>query len=299
MGGYMSLHNTSTAFTDMELVNALPDLQSQVSYLGEFWWYWGLHASLDINGSGAPVVITDYPGPNDPQDCLGYHSVDGNYQPYAVIFAGLSNDRGESTTGVISHEVLEILADQQLNTVNLIEKTDGTGLIVYQEVCDPCESLYYEGPYGSIVSDFVLPGWWVPGYQFQVDFLGLIPGPLRVASGDYTPCREVTLSSQIAGDDAQLAINDAAVAVRDVVAAEFSARVDMLDRLQSRQGVARPQSTAAATAARKGPSGPTIAERRRQPAMQDAKITVVTREGIPKFGHRVGAQPGQETAAGN
>ena len=299
MGGYISLHNASTTFSDTELAYALPDLQSQVSYLGEFWWYWGLHASLDVNGYGAPIVIVDYPGPNDPQDGLGYHYIDGNYEPYAVIFAGLCRDLGKSTTGVISHELLEMLADQQTNTVNLIDNRDGTGFIVSQEVCDPCEvSLYYEGPSGSILSDFALPGWWVPGYQFQVDFLGVISGPLQVASGGYASYRTVTLSGlqQVGGAEAERDVSKAADALRNDVTAGRSSRADVVGQLQARRGVARPQSTAAGRAARER-CGPTIAERR-QPAMQDAKINVVTRENIPKFGQAVDAQLRGTTPAG-
>ena len=303
MGGYISLHNAATAFSDTELVSALPDLQAQVSFLGEFWWYWGLHASLDINGTGTPIVIVDYPGPNDPQDGLGYHYIDGNYQPYAVIFAGLCRDMGKSTTGVISHELLEMLADQQTNTVNLVDNGDGTGLIISQEVCDPCEvSLYYEGHNGSVLSDFALPGWWVPGYQFQVDFLDLLAGPLQVASGGYISYQTVTLSGpqEAAGDEVERDINKAAVAVRDDVAAGFSSRVDMVHQLQGRQGIPRLlQSTAAAAGGYTGPCVPTALQRRRQPAMQDAKVIVVRREDIPKFGHEVRAQPGGAIPARN
>jgi hypothetical protein len=303
MGGYVSLYNASTAFSDAELANALPDFQSQVSYGGEFWWYWGLAGYLDVNGSGMPIVIVDYPGPNDPQGALGYHYIDGNYQPYAVIFAGLCRDYGYSTTGVISHELLEMLADQQTDTVNLIDNGNGTGLIVIQEVCDPCEmSLYYEGPNGNIVSDFALPGWWVPGYPYQVDFLGAIPGPLQLASGGYTSYQTVTLSGwqQVFGDKAERDINKAADALRHQVAAAGNPRVDVIRQLQAGQQIRRPEPASAATSGNATRTGPTTAERRQQAAKQNVEITVVRRENVPKVGQELSAQLGEAAPlAGN
>src|SRR5437016_4145286 len=146
-GGYISFFNASTAFSNAELASALPDFQAQVR--NEFNWYWGLSAYLDINGGGSRIIIVDYPGQNDPPGALGYHYIDGNYQPYAVVFAGLCRDQGYPITGVISHELLEMMADQLVDTVNLYDYGNGNGVIVIQEVCDPCEmNLYYEGPNG-------------------------------------------------------------------------------------------------------------------------------------------------------
>ena len=285
-GGYISLFNSSTVFSDAELANALPDFQSQVS--NEFNWYWGLDAYLDINGWGTPIIIVDYPGPNDPQGALGYHFVDGNYQPYAVIFAGLCNDYGYSVTGVISHELLEMLADQEVDTVNLLDNGDGTGFIVIQEVCDPCEqSLYYEAPNGTVVSDFALPGWWVPGYPFQVDFLGAIPGPLTLASGGYISWQSVTLSGwqQSFGDKAEQEVAKAAAAFRDRIASSGNSRVDLVRRLQSEQGQpagARPSSSAPA-------QGQPSVDRRAQAAAPGGPApAVVKRSDVPQLN---GARP--------
>jgi hypothetical protein len=291
MGGYISLYNASTAFSDAELANALADFQSQTSVFGEFWWSWGLAAYLDINGAGMPLVVVDYPGPNDPQNALGYHYIDGNDQPYAVVFAGLCRDYGYSTTGVISHELLEMLADQETDTVDLIDNGDGTGFIVIQEVCDPCEmSLYYEAPNGSIVSDFVFPGWFVPGYPGQVDFLGVIPGPLQLASGGYISYEAVTLGGwqQAFGDQ----VERAADALRREVAAAGNPRVDVIRQLQVGQEIRQHERTPAAVGGNGGGSGPTGAERRQQPARQNPDITVVKREDVPKVGRELGAQLG-------
>ena len=272
-----------------------------MTYPGEYWWHWGLHAALDIGGGGTPIVITDYPGPGDPADCLGYHSVDGNYQPYAVIFAALTRDHCKPPTAVISHELLEMLADQSTSTVNLIDLGDGTGVIVDQEVCDPCESLYYEGPAGGLLSDFALPGWWLPGYQGTVDFLGLLQGPLRDASGGYFPCQTVIFTGgqqsgdadaqqssgadaqQSRGPDAAGVIDRAARALRAEADAAFSARAGVVDQLRARWVGTRLQHPPPTAGTAGGRPGPAALERRKQPARRAGPGTVIRRESIATF----------------
>ena len=296
-GGYISLYNGSTAFSDAELANALPDFQSQV--YNEFNWYWGLSAYLDINGGGSPITIVDYPGPNDPQGALGYHFIDGNYQQYAVIFAALARDNGYSVTGVISHELLEMMADQLVDTVNLYDFGDGTGIIVIQEVCDPCEmSLYYEGPNGNIVSDFALPAWWVPGDPNQVDFLGAIPGPLQLASGGYISYQNVTLSGwqQAFGDKAARDVTKAAETIRQAIASNGNPRVDVIRQLQLKGGAQQRQP--AYQGAKEGREEDISLQRRIQPARKTGKVTVVKRQDVPKVG-RIVEQPQRPVRRGS
>jgi hypothetical protein len=285
-GGYISFYNDSSVFSDAELANALPDFQSQVS--NEFNWYWGLNAYLDISGGGSPIIIVDYPGANDPQNALGYHYIDGNYQQYAVIFAGLCRDNGYPITGVISHELLEMMADQLVDTVDLYDYGDGTGVIVIQEVCDPCElNLYYEGPNGNIVSDFALPAWWVPGDPNQVDFLGALPGPWQLASGGYISYQNVTLSGwqQVFGDKAQKETAKVSDAIRSRVSSTGNPRVDVVRRLQLKGapdgGQQRRPVPAGARQAREGQQGVSL-ERRIQPLRHAGKITIVKRQDVPK-----------------
>jgi len=302
-GGYISFYNGSSVFSDAELQSALPDFQSQVS--NEFNWYWGLSAYLDINGWGSPIIVVDYPGPNDPPNALGYHYIDGNYQQYAIIFAGLCRDYGYSTTGVISHELLEMMADQLVDTVNLYDNGDGTGVIVIQEVCDPCElNLYYEGPNGNIVSDFALPAWWVPGDPNQVDFLGIIPGPFQLASGGYISYQDVTLSGwqQVFGAKAQQDMAKISERIRGQVAALGNPRVDVIRQLQFkgaqevtqlRRPVAARQGRQAQGRQQAQPQPQISIERRIQPARQAGDVHVVKQQDVPKV-----AKPGQPPQQG-
>lgn len=268
-GGYISFYNGSTAFSDAELASALPDFQSQVS--NELNWSWGLNAYLDINGWGMPIYITDYPGASDPQNALGYHWIDGNYQPYAVIFAGLCRDLGYPVTGVISHEMLEMLGDQLVDTVNLYDAGDGTGIIVIQELCDPCEmNLYYEGEGGTIVSDFALPAWWVPGDPNPVDFLGAIPGPWQLASGGYISYQYVTLGGwqQVSGDQAQQDIRKVGESLRNRIFESGAPRIELMRKLQAQ---AMSQGGQQSRAVQPGRTKPPIAGRNAEQPLQDER----------------------------
>jgi hypothetical protein len=173
----------SSTVSDSDLQSAINDLQTQVTK--DFAPQWGTDAVLDMDGYGWPITIQDYPGPNGPQGALGYHSMDSNYQPYAVVFAQLAMDKGVPWTGVASHELLELLADPLIDSTCFIDNGDGTGYIIAQEVCDPTEQLLYYEVGGTVVSDFALRGWFIPGYSGVVDFLGQVPGPLQLGSGDY------------------------------------------------------------------------------------------------------------------
>jgi len=257
-----------------------------VSHPGEFWWHWGLSASLDIDGMGSPIVITDYPGPGEP-DSLGYHSVDANNQPYGVVFAARCRDLGKPTSAIISHEMLEMLADQSTHSVNMIDLGNGTAMIISLEVCDACEGLYYEGPTGQLLYDFVFPTWFTPTAQGQVDFLGLLPGPLRESSGAPAAVQTVILTGPAPtdgdDDDANRAIGSAASAQRDELAASYDSRAGVVHQLRARSAGTRAAFPPPPYGAPSGRPGPKSLERRKQPVTPGRTPTVIRRENIPVF----------------
>jgi hypothetical protein len=310
-GGYISFFNDSTRFSDADLSNAIPDFQYQISF--EFNWYWGLDAFLDQNGYGTPVFIVDYPGPNDPQGALGYHYVDANYQPYAVIFAGLCEDYGYPVTGVISHELLELLADQLTDTVDLYDNGDGTGVIVLQEVCDPVEeNVYYEAPNGNIVSDFATPDWYAPGSPGPYDLLRVVPGAWQLASGGYVSYQYVTLSGwqQAFGDQ----VAKVAESSRHKQTSSGNPRTDVIRRIQAeRSGIGQRQPATVGggsqpnghakgqgkghgkgEAASQTQGGP--AQQRAQSAKKAGDLTVVSRQDVPVIPAQSQRRPSRQTA---
>lgn len=196
MAFYVSIQNNSAASRQADIDKLVPDIQAQLD--NEFGQAWGVAAAIDAGGGGWPVVINDYPGPNDPAGALGYHDVDQHGTPYAVIFAELALDNGVAWQSVLDHEVLEMLADPLVSSTAYIDDglNRGTGWIVYEEACDPCEALTYFGSVnGSPLSDFVFPQWYDAAYQGQVDFLGAIRGPLFLASGRYASANQIIQAS--------------------------------------------------------------------------------------------------------
>jgi hypothetical protein len=273
-GGYFSYFANSQNFSDAALQNLLPDLQSQVA--NEFNYYWGMYAYLDDSGTGNPVFIVDSTNyPNPPAGALGFHAIDQNYNPFAVVFADLCVAYGVPVTGVISHETLEMLADPLTDVAALYPNVSdysnytGDGFIVLQEVCDPVEMLlYYEAPNGNIVSDFITPQWYAPAgpgapgapgapsAPGPFDFLGAISAPWQLASGGYVCYQEIYLPGWICptGDEARQAA---------ATAGERVARVD------------NPLAGAISRRLSKG---------MRIEAPPTREVTVVKRKDVPKVG---------------
>ena len=189
----LSFQNQSTAVQGADLQAFIQDFQYQIS--NDFAQAWGVDAAVNSGGAGWPITIQDYPGPNDPQGALGYHFLDQNFTPYGVVFAQFALDNGISWTSVASHEGLEILADPLIDSTIFLDTSGGygtAGFLIAQEVCDAPERLTYTGPFNKTeLSDFVFPGWYLPGYTGQVDQLGQVPGPLVLFSGGYVSFDEV------------------------------------------------------------------------------------------------------------
>ena len=136
--------------------------------------------------AGVVITLLDEPGSSDPSGALGYHDVTGAV-PYGRIFCKLAEDNGIAWSIVASHETLELSVDQRCNQATYLSNPAGTsGWLVIDEVCDPVEMQSYPGSlHQTPLSNFVLPGWYMPGYTGQVDFWKLLGGPLKIASGGY------------------------------------------------------------------------------------------------------------------
>jgi hypothetical protein len=197
MSFYVSIQNNSMAVQQADVDALAADIQVQLD--NEFGDAWGVTATIDAGGNGWPVTIVDYPGPNDPADALGYHSMDQYGNPYALVFAQLAIDHGVAWESVLDHEVLEMLADPYVDNNAFVEASQGqgkAGWLIFEEVCDPCESATYYGAInGSVLSDFVFPQWYNPAYVGKVDYLGLLPEPLWLLHGGYASVDQILQAS--------------------------------------------------------------------------------------------------------
>jgi hypothetical protein len=180
----IAIMNQSSVLSTTDLAALVAALQVQVDR--DWQPAWGSRADL--------VMITSPQQPpsgawwltvfdtSDQAGALGYHDLTNEGLPLGKIFALTDKQNGNSVTVTASHELLEILADPD---VNLCAQSDNT-LWAY-EVCDPVESdsLGYEID-GVLVSDFVLPAYFE---SFRTsgpfDYKDAISAPLTLAKGGY------------------------------------------------------------------------------------------------------------------
>ncbi len=186
----IAFRNESTVVTDEEAVRVVAALQIQVSR--DFVAAWGLDAKLIWTTKHTPaalpkgtweIVILDN---CDQADALGYHDITSQGLPIGKVFAKSDIDAGLQWSVTASHELLEMLADPDINLT--VFREDVQQLWSY-EVCDACESDELGYKIGDVlVSDFVFPSWfegfWSPG-STQFDFQNKITEPFQLLSGGY------------------------------------------------------------------------------------------------------------------
>jgi hypothetical protein len=187
----VALINQSTAVTTDQLTAIIPDLQSQVSQ--DFAPVWGRDVNLYVATPQTVIAgdwtlylkdTTDVPGEG------GYHQLDASGVPTAFAFVKNSTI---PWTVVVSHELLEMLADPYIDSSTFYMEQNNQELMVIVEVCDPCQANTYKK--GDIlVSDFVTPKWFIPGATGPFDYLNVIQNSLTLARGGYISYQQVTTS---------------------------------------------------------------------------------------------------------
>ena len=184
----IAVKNLSTVISDAEVTKALPAFQKQVS--NDFCGSWGIDATLKFLSPKAKLPVGAWLlGIFDNADqagALGYHDLTKAGQPMGKVFAKTTLDEGGLWTVTFSHELLEILADPNINLCAFDEQN--RRLYAY-EVCDAVEAdkLGYDID-GTTVSDFVLPSWFEPvhvtkGEKFA--FQSKVKGPFQLLPGGY------------------------------------------------------------------------------------------------------------------
>ncbi len=181
--------NASTTLSDADVRAAVPALQVQIHR--DFEPAWGIDADLSFvskGGTAAPgawwLVILDT---SDAPGALGYHDVTPEGLPLGKVFVETDRRLGLLWTVTASHELLEMLADPEVNLTVFIESGPTTGTLYAYEVCDACEADEFGYAIGGVmVSDFVYPAWFESfrkkgstrfDYQSKIDDpFGLLPG---------------------------------------------------------------------------------------------------------------------------
>ena len=181
----IAIQNFSSVLSDDDAKRVIPALQHQVSV--DFAAYWQIGATLVFlpkDQTPVPgwwqIVIVDDP---DQAGALGYHELTAAGWPLGKVFAKLDIDSGSSWTVTLSHELLEMLGDPDIDTCK--QAADGTMYAL--EVCDAVEAdnLGYAID-GVQVSDFVTPRWFndaVGGDRYS--FMRRVSKPYQLAPGGY------------------------------------------------------------------------------------------------------------------
>src|SRR5213594_2301364 len=134
--------NASTVLKDADAGKAVPALQAQIH--NDFAPAWGVDADLVFipKGSEPPagawwLAILDN---SDQAGALGYHDLTDEGLPLGKVFAASDITYGYEWTVTASHELLEMLADPDINLTVFVQSDATRGLIYMHEVCDACEA---------------------------------------------------------------------------------------------------------------------------------------------------------------
>lgn len=129
----------------------------------------------------------------DQSEALGWHTETPAGLPYGRVFvkpilaSGGTMLSGElSVSAVLSHEVLELAIDPNVN----LWATAADGSDFCLEICDPVENDSYTIKLGDkrvSVSNFVLPDWFdaVPAKGARFDYMGKLRAPFTMTAGGY------------------------------------------------------------------------------------------------------------------
>jgi hypothetical protein len=166
----ISVANISETIDELSFKTAVHAIERQVRE--DFAPLWGMDAAVRMiraNRNTKPnpdAALSDaiiYVGEthDDPQaveSAVGYHSSNLKGIPYGFVFADVADKIGESWTTTLSHEVLELIADPEVNLLVMAPHPQSPRRVVLRpyEVCDPVQGDTYAID-GVELSNFVTP----------------------------------------------------------------------------------------------------------------------------------------------
>jgi hypothetical protein len=180
-----------------QLIEAL-----QIQVNRDFAPLWGTHVRLTTAKDPASVptgswylLITDNP---DQAGALGWHDQTGG-RPYGEVFVLPAQQGNVALSTVLSHELLEMLADPWVNSVVQYRDAQGGQNLAPLEVCDPVENDQYDivttDGARVAVSNFVAPGYFdqTTKAPAQWDFMKKLAGPIpAMTAGGYISYLPIT-----------------------------------------------------------------------------------------------------------
>jgi hypothetical protein len=187
----IAIVNESSDVDAKILERAVRAIQRQIDR--DFFPVWGWRATLSLGGNipkrSMRVTIKESSTDPDDDDLLGYHFIDG--LPRTEVFTReRSGALRKDIYAVISHEVLEMIADPGANLYAegfYLRGKRRYAALVSLEVCDPVQDRGYS-IYGIRVSDFVVPEWFEPErerHSLKFSHCDSVHGPFEMTRGGY------------------------------------------------------------------------------------------------------------------
>ena len=177
--------NRTTVLKEPEIEPVLAALDIQINR--DYKKYWGEGATLHHVPQGSPaskhhwwIALFDN---SDMARALGYHDVTSTGMPLGKVFVKTTMDDGGLWTVTLSHEILEMLADPEINLIAQVG-----GKFVAYENCDACERDNFGYSIDSVtLSDFVTPLFFSNSFgpNAVFDFQMHIQRPLQILHGGY------------------------------------------------------------------------------------------------------------------
>ena len=141
MNPTISVVNRSRTVSDADIKRNLRALQKQITRDFEPAWGWGANLRFDARKFDMKMVIGDHAKSGD----LGFHIEGG--KPVGYIYAKDDLDAEGEYTSTLSHELLEMIADPNVNLYAAgpfrFKGRRGVGFFAL-EVCDPVQENYYK-----------------------------------------------------------------------------------------------------------------------------------------------------------
>ncbi len=188
---WIEYQNISTVMTDADVAAVLKAVTAQVNqYFAKYWncspiTFKYIPKSVRMSPNFWQFVIADT---SDQAGAAGYHETGTGGGPIGYAFAKTTIDAGMHPSVTISHEVLEMIADPEID-LTAQWSDNPSPLFLSYEVGDPVEDDQFgQTVDGQLLSDWVTPAYFIPDSRGPWDIMGALPGPwdaTRMLPGAY------------------------------------------------------------------------------------------------------------------
>ena len=172
MNPTISVVNRSRTVSDADIKRNLHALQKQITRDFEPAWGWGANLRFDARKFDMKMVIKEHAKGGD----LGFHIEGG--KPVGYVYAKDDLEAEGEYTSTLSHELLEMIADPNVNLYAAgpfrFKGRRGVGFFALEVVR---------------VQDFVLPEWFEEYHKkgsMKMDHMRVLDAPFTLAEGGYT-----------------------------------------------------------------------------------------------------------------